>query len=104
VSRPIRLANNPVPDDENWQTQAVCRPLGPDDDTWFPRTRPFSSTGKRVCNGPSPDKHPELGCPVKAQCLAHALDNDIRWGTWGGLDMWERAQLQGRSSPYRAYT
>lgn len=34
-----------------------------------------------------------MGCPVRAICLAEALDNRIEWGVWGGLTERERRQL-----------
>lgn len=34
-----------------------------------------------------------MGCPVRAQCLAEALDNRIEWGVWGGMTERERRQL-----------
>lgn len=34
-----------------------------------------------------------MGCPVRALCLAEALDNRIEWGVWGGLTERERRQL-----------
>lgn len=91
------------PDDDDWELRGSCRQGGVMDDVWFPERNTFSTVrfGKRVCNGPSPEDHPELGCPVRERCLHHALTNDLRWGTWGGLDMWERAQLQNRPSPTR---
>jgi WhiB family redox-sensing transcriptional regulator len=33
------------------------------------------------------------GCPVKAVCLAEALDNRIEWGVWGGMTERERRRL-----------
>jgi WhiB family redox-sensing transcriptional regulator len=32
-------------------------------------------------------------CPVRAECLAEALDNEIEWGVWGGLTERERRAL-----------
>ena len=37
-------------------------------------------------------------CPVRAECLAEALDNKIEWGVWGGLTERERRALL-RSRP-----
>lgn len=34
-----------------------------------------------------------LGCPVRAQCLADALDNRIEFGMWGGMTERERRRL-----------
>ncbi|NNG19630.1 WhiB family transcriptional regulator [Naumannella sp. ID2617S] len=34
-----------------------------------------------------------LGCSVRAQCLAEALDNRIEWGVWGGMTERERRHL-----------
>ena len=33
------------------------------------------------------------GCPVRTECLAEALDNQIEWGVWGGLTERERRAL-----------
>ena len=30
------------------------------------------------------------GCPVRTECLAEALDNQIEWGVWGGMTERER--------------
>ena len=30
------------------------------------------------------------GCPVRAECLADALDNRMEWGVWGGITERER--------------
>ena len=34
-----------------------------------------------------------MGCPVRFDCLAEALDNRIEWGVWGGMTERERRQL-----------
>lgn len=34
-----------------------------------------------------------LGCDVRVECLAEALDNQINWGMWGGLTERERRKV-----------
>ena len=34
-----------------------------------------------------------MGCSVRSQCLAEALDNRIEWGVWGGMTERERREL-----------
>jgi WhiB family redox-sensing transcriptional regulator len=36
------------------------------------------------------------GCPVRTECLADALDNDITFGVWGGMTERERHALLRR--------
>lgn len=38
---------------------------------------------KRLCGG----------CPMKAACLAEALDNSIEYGVWGGMTERERRRI-----------
>ena len=65
-----------------WQTQAACTPdMGP---LFFPAPNdPGARHAKAVC----------AGCPVKAECLTHALDNDER-GIWGGTSERQRRTMQ----------
>ena len=35
-------------------------------------------------------------CPVQAECLAEALENQIEWGVWGGMTERERRALLRR--------
>ena len=42
------------------------------------------TTGDRICTS----------CEVKAECLDYALDNDERFGIWGGLSERERRRLR----------
>lgn len=37
-----------------------------------------------------------MGCPVRAECLADALDNRIEFGIWGGMTERERRALLRR--------
>ena len=38
------------------------------------------------------------GCPVRAQCLEHALAHDERFGVWGGTSERERRRLKAAST------
>jgi WhiB family transcriptional regulator, redox-sensing transcriptional regulator len=60
----------------SWTFQAQCR--GRTDDM-FPEPRE-QKRARRIC----------FGCPVQAECLAEALDNQIEWGVWGGKTERER--------------
>jgi WhiB family redox-sensing transcriptional regulator len=35
-------------------------------------------------------------CPVRRECLAEALDNNMEWGVWGGMTERERRALLRR--------
>jgi WhiB family redox-sensing transcriptional regulator len=37
-----------------------------------------------------------MGCPVRTECLADALDNRIEFGIWGGMTERERRALLRR--------
>ena len=68
---------------EDWTRFAACRDTDPD--------RLFVSgaaqhEAKLVCKG----------CPVRAQCLADALDNRVEIGVWGGMTERERRALLRR--------
>ena len=41
-------------------------------------------------------------CPVRAECLKHALDAGESWGVWGGTTAEERKQLKRRESRARS--
>ncbi|WP_230314113.1 WhiB family transcriptional regulator [Nakamurella alba] len=36
------------------------------------------------------------GCPVKTECLAEALDNQVEYGVWGGMTERQRRALLKR--------
>jgi WhiB family redox-sensing transcriptional regulator len=37
-----------------------------------------------------------MGCPVRTECLAEALDSRIEWGVWGGMTERERRAVLRR--------
>lgn len=69
-----------------WMADAKC--LNADPDVFFPEKGGSTREAKRVCGE----------CPVRRECLAYALDNDERWGVWGGLAERERRKLKRLAS------
>jgi WhiB family redox-sensing transcriptional regulator len=67
----------PIVWNEEWTAQARCKQASPDE--LFVRGAE-QHKAKQIC----------AGCPVRAECLAEALDNGIEWGVWGGLTERER--------------
>ena len=65
---------------EDWASQAQCRGSQPDE--LFVRGA-AQNKAKQLC----------AGCPVRTECLAEALDNEIEWGVWGGLTERERRAI-----------
>src|SRR6201989_1416067 len=68
---------------EHWADSALCRESRPDE--LFVRGA-AQNRAKQVC------RH----CPVRTECLAEALDNNIEWGVWGGMTERERRALLRR--------
>ena len=82
----IIASNPPNPD---WQLEAACR--GEFAAAFYPPLRTEKKherlarerAAKAIC----------FSCPVRSDCLAHALLNDERHGIWGGMTDVERRQL-----------
>jgi WhiB family redox-sensing transcriptional regulator len=70
-------------DQGDWRISASCRNEEPDE--LFVRGAE-QRKAKLVC----------LGCPVRTECLAEALDNRIEFGVWGGMTERERRALLRR--------
>lgn len=68
---------------ESWASQASCRTSDPD--ALFVQGA-AQNRAKAVC----------LGCPVRTECLADALDNRVEFGVWGGMTERERRALLRR--------
>jgi len=86
---PVRLGipglRPQVVEDDNplsWQTDALCAQTDPE--AFFPEKGGSTRDAKRICTT----------CEVKAQCLDYALQNDERFGIWGGLSERERRRLR----------
>ena len=65
-----------------WQAQALCSQTDPD--AFFPEKGGSTREAKRVC----------LACTVRVECLEYALENDERFGIWGGMSERERRRLK----------
>jgi WhiB family transcriptional regulator, redox-sensing transcriptional regulator len=68
---------------EQWSDFAACKASKPD--ALFVRGA-AQNRAKQVCGQ----------CPVRTECLAEALDNNIEWGVWGGMTERERRALLRR--------
>jgi WhiB family redox-sensing transcriptional regulator len=65
----------------DWQERALCAEV--DGDLFFPEKGGSTAVSKRVC----------AACPVRSECLDYALQNEERFGIWGGLSERERRKL-----------
>ncbi len=68
--------------DEQWQEKALCAQTDPE--AFFPDKGGSTREAKRICQG----------CEVKDECLEYAMNNDERFGIWGGLSERERRRLK----------
>lgn len=71
-------------DDEalGWQSDALCAQTDPE--AFFPEKGGSTREAKRICES----------CEVRSECLDYALENDERFGIWGGLSERERRKLR----------
>ncbi|WP_425550162.1 WhiB family transcriptional regulator, partial [Actinomycetospora chlora] len=67
----------------DWRHSARCRDEDPE--TLFVQGA-MQRDAREVCKA----------CPVRTECLAHALDNRIRFGVWGGMTERERRAVLKR--------
>jgi WhiB family redox-sensing transcriptional regulator len=67
-----------------WWEHAACRMDPVAADAFFPEKGGGTKAAKAIC----------AGCEVQAECLDYALDNDERFGIWGGLSERERRRLK----------
>ncbi len=77
-----------VVEDDNplsWQTDSLCAQTDPE--AFFPEKGGSTRDAKRICTS----------CEVRTQCLEYALENDERFGIWGGLSERERRKLKKRA-------
>lgn len=68
-----------------WQADALCAQTDPE--AFFPEKGGSTRDAKKICTT----------CEVKSECLEYALQNDERFGIWGGLSERERRKLRRRA-------
>ena len=69
-----------------WADRAKCLQAEPD--TFFPEKGGSTREAKRICKI----------CEVRQECLDYALENDERFGIWGGMSERERRKLKRLAS------
>lgn len=69
-----------------WQSDSLCAQTDPE--AFFPEKGGSTRDAKKIC----------VSCEVRVQCLEYALQNDERFGIWGGLSERERRKLRQRAS------
>lgn len=67
-----------------WQVDALCSQTDPE--AFFPEKGGSTRSAKQICTD----------CEVRDICLNYALQNDERFGIWGGLSERERRKLKKR--------
>lgn len=68
----------------DWREYALCAQTDPE--IFFPEGNGNTREAKKICNN----------CDVRDQCLNYALENDERFGVWGGKSEHERRYLRRR--------
>ncbi len=83
----LPVAPGSVDDDSelSWQADALCAQTDPE--AFFPEKGGSTRDAKKVCSS----------CMVKSECLEYALENDERFGIWGGLSERERRRVRKRA-------
>lgn len=76
-----------------WMALGKCGGGGELTALFYPDTNVGEVTRAKDCCWGRKDGRP---CPVREQCLEHALVNDEKFGVWGGLSERERRSIQRR--------
>jgi WhiB family redox-sensing transcriptional regulator len=81
VRKQVEVEENPLA----WQTDSLCAQTDPE--AFFPEKGGSTREAKKICGS----------CEVRSSCLEYALENDERFGIWGGLSERERRKLRKRA-------
>ena len=82
----VRRAERTEDEQLAWQSDSLCAQTDPE--AFFPEKGGSTREAKKICGQ----------CEVRTQCLEYALQNDERFGIWGGLSERERRKLRQRAS------
>lgn len=74
----------------DWMARGLCTNVPPS--TFFPSDGAGVEVARKIC----------ASCPVKTECLEHALANRIDHGVWGGCSERERRRILKRRRTERA--
>ena len=77
-----------------WRDRALCTRFDPED--WFRHITPGRTPDRRRALATADAKAVCAECAVRTECLEYALERPERHGVWGGLDEFERRNLQRR--------
>lgn len=77
-------------DAEHWMAAGNCR--SSHTEQFFPNDGASDKQLKKIC----------ADCPIKAECLEHALSNKIRHGVWGGETERSRRRIRRQRALARA--
>jgi WhiB family redox-sensing transcriptional regulator len=84
----VRRLPGPIADIWEWQRRGACR--GRDSGQFF---HPDGERGSSRARREEAAKAVCVGCPVRAECAAHALMVREPYGVWGGFTETERLRL-----------
>ncbi|MFC3298604.1 WhiB family transcriptional regulator [Arthrobacter agilis] len=85
IGLPIAPGNIDDDGELSWQADSLCAQTDPE--AFFPEKGGSTRDAKKVCGS----------CMVRSECLEYALENDERFGIWGGLSERERRRLRKRA-------
>lgn len=83
TGRQLFLVTKKQPTD--WRERSLCAQTDPE--AFHPEKGGSTREAKKVCQN----------CEVREECLQWALDNDERYGIWGGMSERERRKLKKRA-------
>lgn len=79
----VAVAQTVQSTDLSWLKEGLCAQTYPD--AFFPEKGGSTREAKAVCMS---------GCAVQERCLKHAVDNEERFGIWGGASERERRKIK----------